>query len=235
MIRSSGLATLVGLAACLLAPAAAQAQDEILLRVTPEVGWLLAEHSKRVTADGGSSESATTASGPTFAVKPSIGLRRRFLGPLLAGLELEGVIASQGKIEGTIEPTPNGQPHDVWPGEWDLRDRFGVGGNLLLGFNAGGGAAQGYVFGGIRRMWSEFATSGVNPENGERGERREQRARWPATVGIGFLLDMGWLVDVRFGYARSVTDWTHEIPDVLLDYGYSASGVTLSAGIGLPR
>ena len=235
MIRFSGLATLVGLSACLLAPGTAEAQAEIFLRVTPEASWLSAEHSKRVTAGGGSSESATTASGPTFAVTPSLGLRRRFLGALLVGAELEGVIASQGTIEGTIEPTPNGEPHDVWPGEWDLGDRFGVGVNVLFGLASGGSATQGYVFGGIRRMWSEFATSGVNPANGERGERREQRARWPTTIGVGLMLDSGWLVDVRLAYSRSLTEWTQQIPNVLLDYGYSANSVTLSAGIGLPR
>lgn len=234
MIRFAGPTTLL---VCLSLSAAppARAQPEVFLRLAPEAGWLSAEHSKRVRAGGGSSESATTASGPTLALNPSLGLRARVLGNLLAGLEFEGVVASRGKTEGTIEPTPNGEPHDVWPGEWDLRDRFGVGVNLLLGIDAGGSSAQGYVFGGIRRMWGEFATSGVNPETGERGERREDRARWPATIGLGVLLDRGWLVDVRLGYSRSLTEWTQEIPGVLLDYGYSASGVTLSAGIGLPR
>ena len=84
-------------------------------------------------------------------------------------------------------------------------------------------------------MWSEFATSGVNPANGERGERREQRSRRPATAGLGLLLDLGWSVDVRIGYSRSLTEWTAEIPGVLLDYGYSASAVTLSLGVGPPR
>lgn len=234
MIRFAGPTTLV---ACLslLATPPAHAQSEVFLRLAPEVGRLAAEHSKRVTAGGGSSESATTASGPTFAVNPSLGLRTRVLGGLLAGVEFEGVLANRGTIEGRIEPTPNGEPHDVWPGEWDLRDRFGVGVNVLVGLGRGRRSTQGYVFGGIRRMWSEFATSGVNPANGERGERREQRSRRPMTIGLGLLLDRGWSVDLRIGYSRSLTEWTVEIPGVLLDYGYTASAVTLSVGVGPPR
>lgn len=234
MIRFAGPIALV-FCLSLLATPPARAQSELTLRLAPEAGWLSAEHSKRVTAGGGSSESATTASGPTFAVNPSLGLRTRVLGGLLAGVEFEGVLANRGKIEGTIEPTPNGEPHDVWPGEWDLRDRFGVGVNLLLGLGSGDRSTQGYVFGGIRRMWSEFATSGVNPADGERGERREQRSRRPATIGLGLLLDRGWSVDVRIGYSRSLTEWTVEIPGVLLDYGYSASAVTLSVGVAPPH
>ena len=219
----------------MLAAPPIRAQPEMFLRLAPEDGWVSAEHPKRVTVGDGSSESATAASGPTFAINPSIGLRTRVLGGLLAGLEFEGVVDGRGRIEGTIEPTPNGEPHDVWPGEWDLHDRFGVGVNVFLGLGAGGNSTQGYVFGGIRRMWSEFATSGVNPENGERGERREQRARRPVTVGLGLLLDRGWRIDLRLGYSRSLTEWAEEIPGMLLDYAYSASGATLSVGIGLPR
>lgn len=234
MIRFAAPTTLA-VCVSLLATPPARAQSEVVLRLAPEAGWLSAEHSKRVTAGGGSSESATTASGPTFALNPSIGLRTRVLGGLLAGVEFEGVLANRGTIEGTIEPTPNGEPHDVWPGEWDLRDRFGVGVNVLLGLGSGARSTKGYAFGGIRRMWSQFATSGVNPANGERGERREERSRHPATIGVGLLLDRGWRVDVRIGYSRSLTEWTVEIPGVLLDYGYSASAVTLSVGVGPPR
>ncbi len=234
MIRFAAPTTLAVCLSLLAAPPV-RAQSEVVLWLTPEVGWLSAEHSKRVTAGGGSSESATTASGPTFSVNPSLGLRTRVLGGLLAGVEFEGVLANRGMIEGTIQPTPNGEPHDVWPGEWDLRDRFGIGVNVLLGLDSGGGSTQGYVFGGIRRMWSEFATSGVNPANGDRGERREQRSRRPATVGLGLLLQRGWRVDVRIGYSRSLTEWTEEIPGILLDYGYSANAVTLSVGVGPPR
>lgn len=234
MIRFAGPTTLVVCLSLLAAPPA-HAQSEVLFRLAPEAGWLSAEHSKRVTAGGGSSESATTASGATLALSPSLGLRTRVLGGLLAGLEFEGVLAGRGMVEGTIEPTPNGEPHDVWPGEWDLRDRFGVGVNVLLGLGAVGASTEGYVFGGIRRMWSEFATSGVNPATDEVGERREQRARWPSSIGIGLTLHRRWLVDLRLAYSRSLTEWTVEIPGVLLDYGYSASAVTLSAGIGPPR
>lgn len=234
MIRFAAPTTLAVCLSLLAAPPA-RAQSEVLLRLAPEAGWLSAEHSKRVTAGGGSSESATTASGATLAVNPSLGLRTRALGGLLAGLEFEGVLAGRGKIEGRIEPTPNGEPHDVWPGEWDLRDQFGLGVNVLLGLGPGGSSTHGYVFGGLRRMWTEFATSGVNPETDEVGERREQRARWPSSVGIGLTLDRRWLVDLRLAYSRSLTEWTVEIPGVLLDYGYSASAVTLSVGIGPPR
>ncbi|MYG50005.1 MAG: hypothetical protein F4164_11745 [Gemmatimonadales bacterium] len=234
MIRFAAPTTLViGLA--LLAARPAAAQSEVLFRLAPEAGWLSAEHSKRVTAGGGSSESATTASGATLSLNPSLGLRTRVLGGLLAGLEFEGVLAGRGKIEGTIEPTPNGEPHDVWPGEWDLRDRFGLGTSVLLGIGPEAGSTHGYVFGGIRRMWSEFATGGVDPATGEAGERREQRARWPTSIGIGLTLNRQWLVDLRLAYSRSLTEWTVEIPDVLLDYGYSAISVTLSVGIGPPR
>ncbi|MCZ0935644.1 MAG: hypothetical protein OXJ54_10725 [Gemmatimonadetes bacterium] len=234
MIRFAAPTTLV-ICLSLLAARPAGAQSEVLFRLAPEAGWLSGEHSKRVTAGGGSSESATTASGLTLAVNPSLGLRTRVLGGLLAGMEFEGVLVGRGKIEGTIEPTPNGEPHDVWPGAWDLRDRFGLGVNVLLGLGPGTGSTHGYVFGGIRRMWSEFATSGVNPETDEVGERREQRARWPSSVGIGLTLNRRWLIDLRLAYSRSLTEWTVEIPGVLLDYGYSASAVTLSLGIGPPR
>ena len=234
MIRFVAPTTLV-ICLSLLAAPPARAQSEVFFRLAPEAGWLSAEHSKRVTAGGGSSESATTASGATLAVNPSLGLNTRVLGGLLAGMEFEGVLAGRGKIEGTIEPTPNGEPHDVWPGEWDLRDRFGIGVNVLVGLNPDGSSTQGYVFGGIRRMWTEFATSGVNPETDEVGERRERRARWPSSIGIGLTLNRRWLVDLRLAYSRSLTEWTVEIPDVVLDYGYSASAVTLSLGIGPPR
>jgi len=234
VIRLAAPTTLV-ICFSLLAARPAGAQTEVLFRLAPEAGWLSGEHSKRVTAGGGSSESATTASGGTLAVNPAVGRHTRVVGGLLAGMEFEGVLAGRGKIEGTIEPTPNGEPHDVWPGAWDLSDRFGLGVNVLLGLGPGTGSTHGYVFGGVRRMWSEFATSGVNPETGEVGERREQRARWPSTVGIGLPLNRRWLLDLRVAYSRSLTEWTVEIPDVLLDYGYTASAVTLSLGIGPPR
>lgn len=235
MIRFAGVVTVAGLSACLFAPTTARGQSEVLLRMAPEAGWRFAEHTKRVSAGGGSSESATTASAPTFAINPSIGLRRRLPGAFLVGGELEGTLAGQGTIEGTIEPTSSGEPHDVWPGKWDLRDRFGVGGNLLFGLEVGDGAAQAFAFAGIRRIWSEFGTSGVNPETGELGERREQRTWWPSTFGIGLTLSGTWLLDLRLACSRALTEWSVELPGVDLDYGYSASAVTFSAGIGPPR
>ena len=235
MKRFAGLATLAGLCVPLLAPSAVRAQPPLWLRLAPEAGWLSVEHSKRVAAGGGSSESATASSTLTLGASASVGVRTPLASGLFVGGELEGVYAGRRPIRGTIQPTASGEPHDVWPGEWDFRDRFGVGGNVLLGIEIRAGEVQGYVFGGIRRIWSEFATSGVDPETGETGERREQRGRWPSTLGVGFTLRRGWVVDVRIGYSRSLTEWTVAIPGILLDYGYAASGVTISAGIGLPR
>ena len=73
------------------------------------------------------------ASGLALAGILSAGLRLTLSGNWLVGGELEGVFPNRHKLEGTIVPTPNGNVHDVWPGQWDLSDLFGAGGNIIFG------------------------------------------------------------------------------------------------------
>ena len=210
---------------------AAHAQSEVLLRLTPEMGWVSAQHSRRVAAGSGWRERAAEASGPTFAATPSLGLRAGVLGNLLAGLEFEGVIGNRGTIGGDIESASNSEGEDG-PDEWSLRDRFGVGVNVLLGVGSGGSSSQAYVFGGIRRMWTDFATGGATPDAGGAGAEGEWRARWPTTIGFGLTLRAGRLIDLRIGHSRGRTAWRAGLPDAPHDYEYATSRVTLSLGIG---
>ena len=240
MIGSSAgiraLSVAAGLGAGLFAPRAAHAQAALFLRLAPEAAQLSMEHRK-VVADGagpGASASATSSSALAFAATASAGLSARLPSGLFVGAEVQGVLADRRKIEGTIMGTPDGNVYDVWPGAWDFHDRYGVGGNAFVGIDLGAGGARGYVFGGMRRMWSEFATSGVNPATGISGESREVRARKPTTIGVGLTFDLGMRLDVRLGYSRSHLEWTVDFTDVIIDYGYTANGVTLSAAIGAP-
>ena len=151
------------------------------------------------------------------------------------GGEVEGVVSSRRKLKGTISPTPNGNVHDVWPGQWDFSDLYGAGGNILLGRGLGDGRSQLYVFSGIRRMWTEFASGATNPETGTAGEDRERLARWPWAIGAGTTLHRKWPVDFRVRYSRSLTDWRVVDEGVRLDYKYAASGVlSFSLVVRLP-
>ena len=231
----SGSTTLVVLSLCagLLAPRSLLAQSALFLRVTPEVGRLSVEHIKKVTIGGGSSSSASSASGLRLAANLTAGVRRELPGDWLLGAEFEGAIFARRAIEGTIHPTPNGNVHDVWPGSWDYGDRYGIGLSLVAGRRFGTGGSRGYVFGGPRRRWSEFATGGVNPANGEAGEDRDRFTTTPWSMGIGATLDGAWPIDIRVRYARSHLDWIVSGDSFRLDYRYNISGVSVSVGVGL--
>lgn len=221
--------------AVVLAPMPSFAQSTLSLRVAPEAGWLSVEHIKKVTIGGGSSSSASSASGPRLGASLTAGIRRELPGNWLLGAEFEGTIFVRRATEGTIQPTPAGNVHDVWPGSWDYRDRYGIGLSLVAGRRFGSGGSRGYVFGGPRRTWSEFATGGINPANGEAGEDRDRFTTIPWTVGIGATLDGAWPIDIRVRYSRSYLDWIIEQGSLRLDYRYNISGVSVSVGVGVPR
>lgn len=149
----------------------------------------------------------------------------------LLGGELEGVVSGRRKLKGAISPTPNGNIHDVWPGQWNFSDLAGVGGNIIFGRRLGDGFSQVYLFGGRRRMSTEFASGWTNPETREPGEDRARIGRWPWTVGAGITLALKWPVDFRVRYLRSHTDWTIVDEGPRLDYRYVASGVFISVGV----
>ena len=202
----------------------------------PEITWRTVEHTKTVTIGGGSSTSTSSASG--------LGLTARMFGAghmdisggaLRLGGGIEVILPTRRVIEGTISPTNSGNPHDVWPGRWDYRDRIGVGATLRVGRSVGAGDSQVYGIIGARRMWSEFATGGTNPETGIAGEDRTRLARWPVSVGAGLTLGNRWPADLRIIYTRSGTDWVVTQPGLRLDYRYVTSGVALSVAIGKNR
>ncbi len=219
--------------AILLAPMPLFAQSTLSLRVAPEAGWLSVEHIKKVTIGGGSSSSASSASGPRLGANLTAGIRRELPGNWLLGADFEGTVFVRRAIEGTIQPTPAGNVHDVWPGSWDYRNRYGIGLSLVTGRRFGDGVSRGYVFGGPRRTWSEFATGGVDPANGEAGEDRDRFTMIPWTVGIGATLDGAWPIDIRARYSRSYLDWIIEQGSLKLDYRYNISGLSVSVGVGL--
>ena len=202
----------------------------------PEITWITVEHTKTVTIGGGSSTSTSAASGP--------GLTARMFGAVQTGLSggslrlggrIEVIVPARRVIEGRISPTNSGNPHDVWPGRWDFRDRIGAGATFHVGRSVGDGNLQVYGVFGARRMWSEFATGGTNPETGIAGEDRTRLARWPASVGAGLTLGGRWPTDLRIIYTRSTTDWMITQPGLGLDYRYVTSGVVFSVGIGIQR
>ena len=86
----------------------------------------------------------------------SVGLLLELPGSWLVGGEIESAVSSRRKLEGTISPTPNG-----------------AGGNILFGHGLGDGRSQVYVFGGIRRMWTEPRSSALSVLKA--GWRRESR------------------------------------------------------------
>ena len=229
--RLTALAALI--AAALLLPSPTAAQSGFFLRLAPEASRVTVEHTKKVTIGGGSSTSTSAHSGATLAARMSLGFRSQRPGNWWFGGETEVVVSAQRLIEGTIHPTPNGNPHDVWPGRWEVSDRFALGANLQLGRGIGDGGAQAFLLAGTRRMSSEFATGGTNPETGVAGEDRERLAHWPVVLGVGATLPARWPADVRLQYFRSITGWVISAPDVRLDYDYVISGFGLSVGIGL--
>lgn len=221
-------------AAVLLPPVPASAQSGLFLRFAPEASHVTVEHTKKVTIGGGSSTSVSSNGGFGLAAGLAAGVRS---GPAAGGwdfgAEAEIVVSAQRLVEGTIQPTTSGEPHDVWSGRWEFKDRFGVGLNAVVGRSLGENRPRVDLLLGIRRMGSEFATGGTNPETGVAGEDRERLARWPLTVGIGASLGGGRPVELRLRYVRSSSGWVVSEPDFRLDYDYVLSGFELSVGIGL--
>ena len=232
-MRKPATLILAGLCGALLAPAPSIAQSTVFVRVAPEVGRLSVEHVKKVTIRGGSSSSASSASGLRLGANLTAGVRQELPRNWVLGAELEGTIFVRRVIEGTIQPTPDGNEHDVWPGSWDYGDRYGMGFSLVAGRRFGTGASRAYVFGGPRRLWSEFATGGVDPANGEAGEDRDRFTTTPWNVGIGATLDGAWPIDIRVRYLRSYLDWIIEQGSLRLDYRYNISGLSISVGVGI--
>ena len=232
-MRKSAPLILAALCAILLAPIPSLAQSTLSLRVAPEAGWRSVEHIKKVTIRGGSSASASSASGLTLTANLRAGALQELFGTWLLGVEMEGSVSARPVIEGTIQPTPDGNVHDVWPGSWDYTDRYGIGFSLVAGRRFGTGGSRAYVLGGPRRMWSEFATGGVNPANGEAGEDRERFTTTPWNVGIGATLGWKWPLDIRVRYTRSYLDWIISQGSLRLDYRYNISGLSVSVGVGV--
>ena len=220
---------LLAVASLCVGVGAAQAQSDFFLRLAPEMGRVTVEHTKKVTIQGGSSSSTSSSSGLALAGNLSAGLRRKLPGNWLVGGEVEGVVSSRHKLKGTIFPTPNGNVHDVWPGQWDFSDLSGAGGNIIFGREFS--RSQVYVLGGRRRMWTEFASGATNPATGSASEDRERLGRWPWTIGAGATLRLKWPVDFRVRYFHSLTDWIIVGEGFRLDYRYTASGVFISVGV----
>ena len=168
------IACLVAVASLCVGAGGAHAQSVFFLRLAPEVGRITVEHTKKVTVQGESSSSISSSSGLALAANLSAGLRLKLPGNWLVGGELEGVVSGRRKLKGAISPTPNGNIHDVWPGQWNFSDLAGVGGNIIFGRRLGDGFSQVYLFGGRRRMSTEFASGWTNPETRE--PRRRPRA-----------------------------------------------------------
>ena len=225
------IACLVAVASLCVGAGGAHAQSAFFLRLAPEVGRITVEHTKKVTVQGESSSSISSSSGLALAANLSAGLRLKLPGNWLLGGEVEGIVSGRRKLKGAISPTPNGNIHDVWPGQWNFSDLAGVGGNIIFGRRLGDGFSQVYLFGGRRRMSTEFASGWTNPETREPGEDRARIGRWPWTVGAGITLALKWPVDFRVRYLRSHTDWTIVDEGPRLDYRYVASGVFISVGV----
>ena len=232
MRRSTTFAVL-SLFASLLASRPSFAQSTLSLRVAPEVGRLSVEHVKKVTIGGGSSSSASSASGLRLGANLTVGARRELPGNWMLGAEFTGTIFVRRVTEGTIQPTPHGNLPEVWPGSWDYSDRYGAGFSLVFGRRFGNGGSRGYVFGGPRRTWSEFASGGVDPADGEVAEDRDRFTTTPWSVGVGATLDGAWPIDIRVRYSRSHLDWINSGDSFRLDYRYNISGVSVSVGVGL--
>ena len=230
--RSPGkLVSLLAVASLFIGVGVARAQSGFYLRLAPEAGRITVEHTKKVTIQGGSSSSTSSTSGLALAGTLSGGVRLDLPGNWLVGGELVGVVSSRRKLSGTISPTTSGNIHDVWPGRWDFSDLSEVGGNFLFGRALGIGRSQVYLFSGMNRAWTEFASGGTNPETGVAGEDRQRLGRWPWTIGAGTALRLKWPVDFRVRYSRSLTDWIIDTEGARLDYRYRARGVFFSVGV----
>lgn len=208
-----------------------QAQSAYFLRLAPEVSFVTVEHTKTVTIGGGSSTSTSSSNGYGAAVVLTGGFRLSPAAGWVFGGELEAVLPSPRLIEGTIDPTNSGNPHDVWPGRWEFTDKFAIGGTILVGRSVDDGGSGVYLLLGVRRSRGEFATGGTNPETGIAGEDRERLGHWPLSAGLGITLARRWPVDVRLRYFRSVVDWVISQPELGLDYDYVVSGLSFSVGI----
>jgi len=225
-------AALLGcLTAAALAPHPIQGQSRFFIRLAPEVSAVTVEHTKTVTIGGGSSTSTSSASGFGTAIILTGGFRSSPSSGWVFGGELEAVLPSPRLIEGTIDPTTSGNPHDVWPGRWEFSDKLGVGGTFLAGRSVDGGDGRIYLLLGVRRSWGDFATGGTNPETGVAGEDRERLGHWPLSAGIGMTMARRWPVDVRLRYFTSAVDWVISQPELGLDYVYVVSGLALSVGV----
>lgn len=209
----------------------ARAQSPFYLRVGAETGSNTVEHTKNVTIGAGSSSSTSSSTGLPLAGSVALGLRLSLPGNWLVGGEVEGVVSSRRTLEGIISPTRTGNVHDVWPGQWDYSDLGGAGGNIILGRRVAAGFAEVYILGGIRRIWTEFASGATNPATGVAGEDRARLGRWPWSIGAGTTLRLKWPVDFRVRYFRSLTDWVVADESVRLDYRYATNGVLVSVGI----
>lgn len=236
MTRIRLLALVCASSAALLPASPSRAQVSYSLGLGPEITWRTVEHTKTVTIGGGSSTSTSAASGLALAAR-MFGAGHMDLsdGSLQLSGGIEVIVPARRVVEGTISPTNSGNPHDVWPGRWDFRDGIGLGATFRVGRHVGDGSRRVYGLIGARRMWSEFATGGTNPETGIAGEDRTRLARWPMSVGAGLTLGGRWPADVRVIYTRSTTDWVVSQPGLRLDYRYVTSGVALSVGIGKIR
>ena len=218
----------------LLSPQVAEAQTRLYVRAAPELARSSVEHTKKVTIDGGSSSSSSSATGVSVAATLAVGVERALAARWWLTGEFEGAISATHKVEGTIFPTTSGEVHDVWPGRWELADEFGVGANLRMTRMLGSGATRGYALVGVRRMRTEVATGGTNPETGVFGEDRQHHTTWPWTAGVGVQVGDS-PIDLRIRYFRSVLDWVIELPEVGLDYRYATSGLAFSVGWVLAR
>ena len=231
------LLPLVGASCAVLLPASpSRAQVSYSFGLGPETKWLTVEHTKTVTIGGGSSTSTSAASGPGLAARVFGAGHLDLSGGLLrlsGGIEV--IVPARRVVEGTISPTNSGNPHDVWPGRWDFSDGIGLGANFRVGRSVGYGNSLVYGIVGARRLRSEFATGGTNPETGIAGEDRTRLARWPLSVGAGLALGGPWPADLRIIYTRSTTDWLVTQPGLRLDYRYVTSGVSFSVGIAHRR
>ena len=221
---------------CLLAAGSLGAQSSLLVGISPEVSWNIVEHTKQVTIGGGSSTSTSEASGVGMAANVFGELRRAVAGGSMeVGVALSAIVPARRSIEGTIDPTSSGEAHDVWPGRWEFRDRFGAGGAFRAGWRLGSGGSRISAVLGTRAMWSEFATGGTNPETGVAGEDRTRLRRWPAIMGVGLSLDSRWPLDLQVAYSRSLTNWVISLPDLGLDYDYIVTGLTFTARTWIAR
>ena len=226
---------------CLLAPVSSAAQSPIYLRLSPELGLLRIEHTKRLTDSSGSSSNTATATGADFVANLSIGHLAELSGNWLVGGEFQFAVSSRQAIGGSMPVTGSG-PGGVGPGTWDFSNRVGVGANLFVGRELPSWNLRSYILVGIKRWTTETTSGALDPELGEFTDR-DLSTRWPWTVGIGITLLRERRVDIRLRYFRSVTDWgvTRPLdpdsvdpqPETLTwEYKFTGKGFGLQVGFG---